>query len=91
MELCERHQQEVELAALHMKHDKKNLLIRVENSYTGKLKKMKEKLRTTKEDVANHGIGLASVRRAAKKYQGTGTVDDTVQERFLIRVALYGK
>lgn len=76
---------------LNMKYDKRNLLIRVENSYTGKLKKMKEELRTTKEDAANHGIGLASVRRAAKKYQGTVTVDDTVPERFLIRVALYGK
>ena len=74
-----------------MKYDKKNLLIRVENSYTGKLRKMKGELRTTKEDAANHGIGLASVRRAAKKYQGTVTVDDTVPERFLIRVVLYGK
>ena len=75
---------------LRVKYDKKNLLIAVENSYGGKLKKIKGELRTTKEDTANHGIGLASVRRAARKYQGTVFIDDTVPECFLVRVALYG-
>lgn len=75
---------------LRVKYDKKNLLIAVENSYGGKLKKIKGELRTTKEDTANHGIGLASVRRAARKYQGTVFIDDTVSECFLVRVALYG-
>ena len=65
-------------------------MISVENSYEGKLKKVKEGLRTTKEDTANHGIGLASVRRAARKYQGTVFIDDTVPECFLVRVVLYG-
>ena len=75
---------------LSVKYDRKNLLINIENSYEGKLKKVKEGLRTTKEDTANHGIGLASVRRAARKYQGTVFIDDTVQECFLVRVVLYG-
>ena len=76
---------------LRVKYDKKNLLIAVENSYGGKLKKIKGELRTTKEDTANHGIGLASVRRAARKYQGTVFIDDTVPECFLVRVVLYGR
>ncbi len=75
---------------LRIKYDKKNLLIAVENSYGGKLKKIKGELRTTKEDTANHGIGLASVRRAARKYQGTVFIDDTIPECFLVRVVLYG-
>lgn len=75
---------------LSVKYDRKNLLIMVENSYEGKLKKIKGELRTTKEDTANHGIGLASVRRAARKYQGTVFVDDTIPECFLVRVVLYG-
>lgn len=75
---------------LSVKYDRKNLLITIENSYGGKLKRVKEELRTTKEDAANHGIGLASVRRAARKYQGTVFIDDTVQECFLVRVVLYG-
>lgn len=76
---------------LRVKYDKKNLLIAVENSYGGKLKKIKGELKTTKEDTANHGIGLASVRRAARKYQGTVFIDDTVPECFLVRVVLYGR
>ena len=71
-----------------------NLLIYriiVENSYSGELIKVKEELRTTKEDAVNHGIGLTSVRRAVKKYHGTMVIDDTMPERFLVRVVLYGK
>ncbi len=75
---------------LSVKYDRNNLLITVENRYGGKLKRVKEKFRTTKEDTADHGIGLASVRRAARKYQGIVFVDDTVPECFLVRVVLYG-
>lgn len=75
---------------LSVKYDKKNLLIVVENSYGGKLRRVKDELRTTKVDTANHGIGLASVRRAARKYQGTVFIDDTVPECFLVRIVLYG-
>lgn len=75
---------------LRIKYDKKNLLIIVENSYGGKLKKVKEELRTTKEDTVNHGIGLSSVRRVARKYKGSVFIDDTVAKCFLVRVILYG-
>ena len=75
-----------------MKYDKNNLLITVENSYKGKLIKGKdEELKTTKKDTANHGIGLMSVQRAVRKYQGGMFIDDTIPGRFLIRVVLYGK
>lgn len=77
--------------SLNVKVDKGNLLIIVENSYSGELIKVKEELRTTKEDAVNHGIGLTSVRRAVKKYHGTMVIDDTMPERFLVRVVLYGK
>ena len=70
---------------LRVKYDKKNLLVAVENSYGGKMKKIKGELRTTKEDTANHGIGLASVRRAARKYQGTVFIDDTSRDPDAVR------
>lgn len=77
---------------LTMKYDSNNLLITVENSYKGELVKWKGgELRTTKADVSNHGIGLPSVRRAAEKYQGVLTIDDTLPEYFCARVVLYGK
>lgn len=75
---------------LSVKYDRKNLLITVENSYGGELKRVKDELRTTKVDTANHGIGLASVRRAARKYKGTVFIDDTSSKCFLVRVVLYG-
>ena len=76
---------------LKIKYDKNNLLITVENSYVGALIKGKgEELKTTKIDAINHGIGLPSVRRTARRYHGTVSVDDSVPERFLIRVVLYG-
>lgn len=76
---------------LKMKYDRNNLLIVVENSYNGKLIKGKGKeFKTTKLDVANHGIGIPSVRRTTGKYQGIVNIDDTVSERFWVSVVLYG-
>lgn len=77
---------------LHMKYDKNNLLLFVENNYKGVLIKTKDKrLKSTKTDAGNHGVGLSSVYRIAAKYHGVVTIDDGVTNRFLIRVVLYGK
>lgn len=77
---------------LHMKYDKNNLLLFVENNYKGVLIKTKDKrLKSTKTDAGNHGVGLSSVYRIAAKYHRVVTIDDGVTNRFLIRVVLYGK
>lgn len=77
---------------LHMKYDKNNLLLFVENNYKGVLIKTKDKrLKSTKTDAGNHGVDLSSVYRIAAKYHGVVTIDDGVTNRFLIRVVLYGK
>lgn len=77
---------------LHMKYDKNNLLLFVANNYKGVLIKTKDKrLKSTKTDAGNHGVGLSSVYRIAAKYHGVVTIDDGVTNRFLIRVVLYGK
>ena len=48
-----------------MKFDKNNLLLFVDNSYKGKLLKTRDnRLKSTKSDAENHGVGLASVYRA---------------------------
>lgn len=71
----------------HMKYDKNNLLLFVENNYKGVLIKTKDKrLKSTKTDAGNHGVGLSSVYRIAAKYHGVVTIDDDVANRFLIRV-----
>lgn len=76
---------------VRMKYDKNNLLIFVTNSYKGKLIKTKnQRLKSTKLDAGNHGVGLSSVYRATAKYNGTVVIDDSVSERFGIRILLYG-
>lgn len=76
---------------IQMKYDKQNLLLYIENNYNGKLKKERNKiLKSTKDNPENHGIGLSSVLHAVKKYKGTVIINDSMKERFLVRVVLYG-
>lgn len=78
--------------SIRMKYDRNNLLIFVENSYGGCLKKTRNKgLSTTKADTQNHGVGLPSVYRAVAKYHGTVSIEDTMLGKFLIRIVLYGE
>lgn len=61
------------------------------NSYKGPLLKSKNgKLKSTKLDHRNHGIGLASVYRTVAKYHGTVVIEDSIPEQFKIQVLLYG-
>lgn len=77
---------------IKMKYDKNNLLLFVENSYNGCLSKTKDKkLKTTKSDAQNHGVGLSSVYRVAARYHGTVSIEDTVPNKFLARAVLYGE
>lgn len=77
---------------IHMKYDKNNLLLHIANNYKGNLIKTKDSnLKSTKLDAGNHGVGLPSVYRVAAKYHGTVLIDDSVPERFAVRVVLYGE
>lgn len=77
---------------LQMKYDRNNLLLCIANNYKGRLIKTKDKkFKSTKLDAGNHGVGLPSVHRAAARYHGNVFIDDSVPERFLIRVVLYGE
>lgn len=77
---------------IRMKYDKNNLLLFVENSYNGCLSRTKnKKLKTTKPDVQNHGVGLSSVYRAVARYHGTVSIEDAVPNKFLVRAVLYGE
>lgn len=76
---------------IKIKYDKNNLLVYVTNNYKGTLVKTKDyRLKSTKPDAENHGVGLASVYRAATKYHGTVMIEDSVPECFTVRVLLYG-
>lgn len=75
---------------LNLKYDKENLFIFVENTYNGNLVKTKSgRLKTTKPDSINHGIGLESVNRIVKKHNGTVIIDDGEAYIFRIKILLY--
>lgn len=77
---------------IQIKYDRNNLLVFVENTYNGNIIKLNDnQLKSTKEDVENHGVGLPSVYRAVSKYQGTVAIEDSVSGWFRVRVVLYGK
>ena len=76
---------------IRIKYDKNNLLLFMMNSYKGPLLKSKNgKLKSTKLDHRNHGIGLASVYRTVAKYHGTVVIEDSIPEQFKIQLLLYG-
>lgn len=66
------------------------LLIHVENSYTGNLIKEGGRYRSTKEDSAAHGMGIANVRCVVKKYDGDMVITEE-NGLFLVKVVLYVK
>lgn len=76
---------------IRMKYDKDNLLLFMTNNYEGHLLKSKNgKLKSTKLDTVNHGIGLPSIYRVVAKYHGTVVIEDSVPHQFKIRLLLYG-
>lgn len=76
---------------IYMKYGKGNLLLYVMNNYEGQLiKKRNNGFRTTKQDAGEHGVGIPSVQRAAAKYHGQVSIDDSNPGFFQIQVVLYG-
>jgi len=70
-------------------YDKDNLLIAILNTYNGiTIKDRDGELKSTKEDVENHGIGLKSIYHTAKKYHGMVVIKNNKKE-FLVKILLY--
>lgn len=61
---------------LKMKYDSDNLIIIIENSFDGNIKTDGEgHMVTKKQDKENHGIGMASMKKALAKYNGFMNVE----------------
>lgn len=74
---------------LLMRIDFRNLIILIENSFDGNIRKNKQgKILTLKDDMENHGIGIDSIRKAAEKYHGyvTTECDNNI---FRLKIVLY--
>lgn len=55
---------------LKIKQQKNHISIHIRNSYSGQLIEKNNRFMTTKTDKINHGIGLKSIGRIVKKYNG---------------------
>ncbi len=55
---------------LKIQYTQRNLVIKLKNTYNGKLKKQGDNFLTTKDNPQIHGLGLKSVRNAVEKVGG---------------------
>lgn len=55
---------------MFMQNDGDFSIVKIENTYTGKILSDKDRIMTTKKDKANHGLGIMSVNNTAEKYNG---------------------
>lgn len=74
---------------LTMRYNRGNLIVVVENSFDGELKKNSEgKIMTRKNELKNHGIGIDSMRTVVEKYHGFFDIDST-QKKFSLKFIIY--
>ena len=70
-----------------LRYNRGILLICIENTYDGILEEKNGKIVTRKEDASRHGVGLASVRRAVRKYDGNIKIHSD-ERRFRVEAVL---
>lgn len=74
---------------LVMRMDMKNLIIIIENSFDGHVKRDRDgNIVTVKTDSINHGIGLGSIKKSVDKYHGFMRTYN-VDKKFIFKVVLY--
>jgi sensor histidine kinase regulating citrate/malate metabolism len=66
--------------------DEEKLLIAVVNNYDGRVKKRGEKILTSKEDNAIHGIGIGNIQSTVEKYGGTTQITTTDTEFRIVSI-----
>jgi len=71
-----------------IKYINKALIIKVENTFNGIVKKDKKILKTTKKDKKNHGYGLKNIKRIVKLYNGQIDIEHT-ENKFIVKIFLY--
>ena len=69
-------------------YNRGRIILKVENTYNGKINIDKGNIVTSKKDQNNHGIGLQNVKHAVEKYSGTIDINYN-KEWFKIYVMLY--
>ena len=76
------------MLAVVMRQEPGKLFIRVENTYTEKIRRTGNVFKTTKRQKAGHGIGLKNVQRAVDSYNGQMDIE-TGDHLFSVKLLLY--
>ncbi|MCQ4936347.1 GHKL domain-containing protein [Anaerotignum propionicum] len=87
--LCKRESIEKKLSILILE-DNKNLLIKIENPFTGSLNFKNGLPLTTKQNRTMHGIGLQSIRKLVQEKDGYFKIT-TINNNFSLEILLYGE
>ncbi len=74
---------------IRIKYKNDVLFIYINNSFDGSIIYDGDKIKTTKEDKENHGIGLNNIEKILKKYDGIMKVYHT-EKRFHVDILMYG-
>ena len=67
--------------------EKNKFIIKLDNSYNGKIKQDDKDFITTKEDSQNHGIGIKNVKEILEKYNGVFKINFD-EEKFSVYVMI---
>lgn len=71
-----------------MRYDRGALVIKIDNTYNGKVERNGEDFLSTKEDSSEHGIGLGSVKKTVEKYNGQMEISYT-EKKFTVKILIY--
>ena len=73
---------------IKLRYTKGRLIIEINNSYNGKLKKVGSNFVSCKSDKENHGFGLKSIQAALKNYDGAMQISHD-SKKFTVKALLY--
>lgn len=83
--ICKCDKKEIQVS---MKYDRGILLIKISNTYNGLIKMKDGEFLSTKQEMKEHGIGIASVRKTVEKYNGEMQIEYTDKE-FKVKIVMY--
>ncbi|MEG7531583.1 MAG: ATP-binding protein, partial [Hungatella sp.] len=73
---------------IKIKYTKGRLIVEVNNSYDGIVKKHMDRYLSCKEDSKNHGMGIKSIQTVLQKYDGIMQITHD-EKKFKVKLLMY--
>ena len=74
--------------AIIMRQEPGILFIEIKNSHNGRIHRVGNMFKTTKEQKKGHGIGLKNVQRVVEEYHGQMEINNT-EESFFVKLVMF--